>query len=893
VHALVQAAAEAEALSEPCPAADCASRMVFVNAEDPSVGGCAVCGHPVVLSSAQAEVERRILELIAAEDAAQLDPEFALFSRGITVRQLNAFTARHGCWDLPTWQVVREVILPATVANRSRYFDLIQRDHPKECGPPDVFISHAWSAKWGALVGAASYGSLTGDRRIWIDALAVRQWPGSSGDLNFGAVARRCRALVQVLSHEVLEESNLNALDLTPRRGVRAARLLSTDSLRKLPLSRSWCLAELVAAYSAGRRVLVLAGESIGDAATAKARFLRSTASYASPPGSGPAWAPGRPFYISSFGLVDVLRDIVSFEEAQATLPADRARISTEIERTIGFKEFDTLARAALLGASPASEGSIITSLICDDNDQLLRQQAPTYGEKFRLLASVAGAGLDSAVRTLIDEFGYEHEHDSMPALWAACAAGRLSTAALLIDRYGASVEVVAGNGATPLAAASGSGNVDLVRFLLSRGVNVNARAFRGATALMDAAQSGHLDIVALLRDAGADVNLADANNDSALTRAVRRGETAVVRALITEYGADIDHRADPNRYSPLHFAAAYGYADIVEILVAAGAAVNAPAGDGITPLTTAALFGASDVARQLVQHGALAVFPNELEHEHVVRSVNTLAQAAVESRRDGDASSARRAAKQAAKFIEAFRLSSEAAAFVFRTIARASWEEGDFPASLAALDREHEILASLKNEAAAAASAKNRALILAELDDAHHRLATCLADEVRLRDLGDTAGVVDALTVQARLLSLRLGQPGQAATTLIRARDMLLAQPGTPGLSELVKTASGAAAWMIDRATRCEDDGQFTDALALLSSAELIGHEFDIPRVLANASFNHALLLATRLNDPRSALPVAEQAAAARRAAGVSDRLPQLEQLIRSIQANLVQRNV
>ena len=58
-----------------------------------------------------------------------------------------------------------------------------------------MFVSPCWGGRWGDLVAAACVGAKPG-RYVWIDIVAVRQWPGNVADLNFRAVIHRCRAFV-------------------------------------------------------------------------------------------------------------------------------------------------------------------------------------------------------------------------------------------------------------------------------------------------------------------------------------------------------------------------------------------------------------------------------------------------------------------------------------------------------------------------------------------------------------------------------------------------------------------------------------------------------------------------------------------------------------------------
>ena len=94
----------------------------------------------------------------------------------------------------PDNQVVLFLIKPATEDyGRCRFGDLPWVK--PFTGPASVFVSPCWGGRWGDLVAAACVGAKPG-RYVWIDIVAVRQWPGNVADLNFRAVIHRCRAFV-------------------------------------------------------------------------------------------------------------------------------------------------------------------------------------------------------------------------------------------------------------------------------------------------------------------------------------------------------------------------------------------------------------------------------------------------------------------------------------------------------------------------------------------------------------------------------------------------------------------------------------------------------------------------------------------------------------------------
>lgn len=84
---------------------------------------------------------------------------------------------------------------------------------------------------------------------------------------------------------------------------------------------------------------------------------------------------------------------------------------------------------------------------------------------------------------------------------------------------------------------AAAKGNLLKVRWLLNKGVGVNARAnhpvSQNITALIVAAFNGHKRTVALLMKRGADLNAQDTDGDTPLTSAMRQGHLKIAQNLI------------------------------------------------------------------------------------------------------------------------------------------------------------------------------------------------------------------------------------------------------------------------------------------------------------------------------------------------------------------------
>ena len=121
-----------------------------------------------------------------------------------------------------------------------------------------------------------------------------------------------------------------------------------------------------------------------------------------------------------------------------------------------------------------------------------------------------------------------------------------------------------------PLHWASRRGRVDVIRFLLDRGVNLESENKNGLTALALAIEDSHLEAAALLLSAGADV---DARGGYAggrlLHRAVAVRSPTLVELLLAN-GAEVDAQ-DWAGKTPVHEAVMVGRMDMLEALLAAG----------------------------------------------------------------------------------------------------------------------------------------------------------------------------------------------------------------------------------------------------------------------------------------------------------------------------------
>jgi ankyrin repeat protein len=146
-------------------------------------------------------------------------------------------------------------------------------------------------------------------------------------------------------------------------------------------------------------------------------------------------------------------------------------------------------------------------------------------------------------------------------------------------------------------------GYQEIAEALIEAGAEVNAKQVDGSSPLHWSVEYGHLKITQALIKAGADVNAEMKNGNTPLHICAKVGDLEVVRALIDK-GADVNAKGDDG-WDPLHFSALNGHLEVVRYLIEKGADVNAKADSGGTPLHRSAQNGNLEIARALIDKGA------------------------------------------------------------------------------------------------------------------------------------------------------------------------------------------------------------------------------------------------------------------------------------------------
>jgi ankyrin repeat protein len=188
-----------------------------------------------------------------------------------------------------------------------------------------------------------------------------------------------------------------------------------------------------------------------------------------------------------------------------------------------------------------------------------------------------------------------------------------------------AKVNVINEFGSTPIAEAAKLADARMVKTLLDAGAEPEGANQDGQTALMLAIKTGELPIVEMLIKAGANVNTVEKfHNQTPLMWAAAAPKNAgpmvklllskdanpKPRALYSDWPSQIS--SEPRaQYRPVGgltailYAARDGCYDCVEAFIAAGADVNVPTPEGVSPLMIALDNEHNDVAKLLLEHGA------------------------------------------------------------------------------------------------------------------------------------------------------------------------------------------------------------------------------------------------------------------------------------------------
>lgn len=196
-------------------------------------------------------------------------------------------------------------------------------------------------------------------------------------------------------------------------------------------------------------------------------------------------------------------------------------------------------------------------------------------------LYEIARLLLDRGV--VIDAFDDDGDTPLHKAVGLYYDAYRWTT--LLVER-GASLASRDAYGRTPLqrAVSNHTYAYDVIDFLIRCGSSLSVVDKNGATLLHSAASCNNVHLTHLFLRSGLDTRRADKRGKTPLHYAAQNNALDVVKILL-QIAWDGINDSTYKGYTPLTLASYYGYVNMVELLISAGAYINVIDNDGNTPL--------------------------------------------------------------------------------------------------------------------------------------------------------------------------------------------------------------------------------------------------------------------------------------------------------------------
>jgi ankyrin repeat protein len=148
------------------------------------------------------------------------------------------------------------------------------------------------------------------------------------------------------------------------------------------------------------------------------------------------------------------------------------------------------------------------------------------------------------------------------------------------------------GSTSSPLIAAAVKGHLEVVRYLLDEGADIDLRPDSDISAIEAACEMRRLEVGALLLASGADT-APDREGWTPLISASLGGHPDMVEMLLAHDGGEhIDHQLSCYGSTALHCACDYEQAGVARLLLGAGADPRVVDHDGLTPMGLAAQQG-------------------------------------------------------------------------------------------------------------------------------------------------------------------------------------------------------------------------------------------------------------------------------------------------------------
>jgi ankyrin repeat protein len=211
-----------------------------------------------------------------------------------------------------------------------------------------------------------------------------------------------------------------------------------------------------------------------------------------------------------------------------------------------------------------------------------------------KVAAALLAAGADA---NAADEEGWAPLH-------VAITCGREEVVRVLLRGKADVSRRVGDSGPEPLHLAAAEGRAKVVETLLAHKADPESETATNERPLHLAVTAGSVPAAKALLEHGARVDAADKEGETPLHYASKQGNVELARLLL-DHGAKVGAAARDRREQPLYFAAVAGSREVIELLLARKADLNATTERGETALHAAAKVGRVEAARLLLDRGA------------------------------------------------------------------------------------------------------------------------------------------------------------------------------------------------------------------------------------------------------------------------------------------------
>ena len=288
-----------------------------------------------------------------------------------------------------------------------------------------------------------------------------------------------------------------------------------------------------------------------------------------------------------------------------------------------GLGHFLTFSHSESIEANGVTNGELIYDFQAEGSGEVwtIRDVPPPMGEDF-IFSDRVNCPPDQQVARLSDAI-WRHDIDQVQRLiddgvnpdglnqygwrlleFAIIYSGDYESSEIVRRFVDAGADVNAFNvhGYPILEAATQDETIEVLRLMLDGGAEPNLRSYDGHTVLQRAARSGNKGAIRLLVEAGADVNALDHDGDSILQHALELSEVETVETLL-DVGVSV-HGTDRTGF-PWLYTASLGGPEKVQLMLNAGADVNARSSFGQPVLSILAERASPEIVKMLLDAGA------------------------------------------------------------------------------------------------------------------------------------------------------------------------------------------------------------------------------------------------------------------------------------------------